>query len=200
MGRAGRGWVRTSAAESRCEDNVLVHLPWTRVSFLFPWAAEPSCQPASGGPGLRVYMSDHMVTSSSSWATRRVTSSAVRLPHRCEMWQVQGRSKAGGSLGYGSLAPSLAGCGGAVLRLATQEANSKSASAVIISVQEVLHKSAGFARRRGRAAWGCSCLCPRDFCRALCCRTSSLCWPRGRLFAGSVQGAAVRLSSSVGYG
>lgn len=101
------GWARTSAAEIRSEDNVLVHFFWTRVSFLFPWVAEPSCQPASGGLRLRVYMSDHMVTSSSSWATRRVTSSAVRLPHRCEMWQVQGRSKAGGSLGYGSLVSRL---------------------------------------------------------------------------------------------
>lgn len=58
-------------------------------------SAERSCQLSSAGTALRVYMRNHMVTSSSWWATRRVTSSAVELPHRCEMQCGGGRSKAG---------------------------------------------------------------------------------------------------------
>lgn len=58
-------------------------------------SAERSCRLPSGGTALRVYMRNHMVTSSSWWPTRRLTSSAVELPHRCEMKCGAGRSKAG---------------------------------------------------------------------------------------------------------
>lgn len=57
--------------------------------------AERSCRLSSGGTALRVYMRNHMVTSSSWWAARRVTSSAVELPHPCEMQRGAGSSKAG---------------------------------------------------------------------------------------------------------
>lgn len=60
-------------------------------------SAERSCQPPSGGSGLRAYTSDRMATSSRSWATLRVTSSAAELPHRCEMRRVRGRAARGGS-------------------------------------------------------------------------------------------------------
>lgn len=56
-----------------------------------------SCQPPSGGTGLRVCRSDRMATSSSLWATRGVTSSAAKLPHRCEMQRARGRAARGGS-------------------------------------------------------------------------------------------------------
>lgn len=58
-------------------------------------SAGRSCQLSSGGTTLRVYMRNHMVTSSSWWATRRVTSSAVELPHPCEMQRGAGSGKAG---------------------------------------------------------------------------------------------------------
>lgn len=58
-------------------------------------SAERSCRLPSGGTALRVYMRNHMVTSSSWWPTRRLSSSAVELPHRCEMKCGACRSKAG---------------------------------------------------------------------------------------------------------
>ena len=74
-----------------------------RVSCLSPGWQSPAVSQRSGGMKPCVYMSGHVVTSSSSWATHRVTSSAARLPHHCEMWQVQGRSRAGRACASGGL-------------------------------------------------------------------------------------------------
>lgn len=83
----------------------------------------------SGGTVLRVYMRNHMVTSSSCWATRRVTSSAVQLPHRCEMQCSGGRSKQA-ALGHGSLGS----------RLQSSGQNLKSVSFTIMSIHKELLK------------------------------------------------------------